>query len=224
VRTTSTSPRSLDDIPANELVVVGGAIDKEMSTESSSSWGNVITILLVVAAASICLVSIHSVLTKPVNVGVVVRPGTIKSKCGIMGWVPPVVKDVTKTVLEPFQRDIHTSDNLLNCVNEYLEVNHQGELKIIDKDGNTVVHLKGTTCDSTRKVAAAAASSSSSSCVKGVIMQDNRTVKIGSKVVKRGVAYYYDGKRVTAATSRNLSPWPFVKEPKVNLSPSKRKS
>jgi hypothetical protein len=97
-----------------------------------------------------------------------------------------------------------------------LEVNHQGEFKITDEDGNIVVHLQGTTCSYTRKV------SSSASCVRGVIMQDNKTVKIGSKVVRRGVAYYYDGKGATADASRKLSPWPFVDEPKVNLSSTNR--
>jgi hypothetical protein len=194
---------------------VGGAvINNQNMTPQSASSGHVMTILLLLAAIGICLNSIHSVLIKPIGVGVILLPGTVKSKCGIIGWIPNLVKDVTKTLLEPFKTDIHTSNNLLNCMNEYLEVDHHGEIKITDQDGNLMVHLMGSTCDTTPKA--------TSSCVKGVIFQDNKTVKIGSKVVKRGVVYYYDRKHVTAATSRKLSPWPFAEEPKITLSPIKR--
>jgi hypothetical protein len=199
--------RSLD-IPADERVIVGGAVDGKQAASS----GNSMTFILLVAAAAVCLFSIQSVLTKPIGVGVVIPPGTMKSKCGVMGWVPAIVKDVTKTLLEPFQSDIQTADNLLNCENEYLEVTDQGEIKITDAEGNLLVFLKGSPCTATKK----------NSCVKGLVMQDNKKVKIGTNVVKSGVSYYFDSKGAATAANRKLSPWPFAEEPKVKLSPSKR--
>lgn len=204
----SRSPHSLTHIPANERVAVGGAVDGSKAASS----GNALTILLLIAAASICLYSIHSVLTKPIGVGVVVPPGTMHSKCGVMGWVPTLAKDVAKTLVEPFQADIHTADNLWNCENEYMEITDRGEVKLTDDEGNLVAFLMGSACNPKSK----------GSCIRGVLLRDNKTIKIGNSGVRSGIAYYHGAKSAAAAANRKLSPWPFVVEPKVKMTPSKR--
>ncbi|KAG7339764.1 hypothetical protein IV203_028225 [Nitzschia inconspicua] len=206
--------RSLgDDVPNKEYVSVGKEDSTTKGNNKVASNGKSNTVLLViVAVVGICLYTVHSILTTPITVGTVVPPGTIRSKCGVMGWIPPIVKDVTKTLLEPFQSDIQTADNLWNCDNEYLHVNGEGEMKITDANGDLVVFVKGSGCTATSK----------KSCVKGVLLQDNKTVKIGNKVVKSGIAYYHDGTSATTVANRKLSPWPFAEEPKMKLTPSKR--
>ena len=128
--------------------------------------------------------------------------------CGIVGYIPTIVKDVTKTLLEPFNPDIHTSsESLLNCHNEIFEVRSDGMVTISDSEGNIVMSLKGDVCTPTAK-----------DCINGLVLQDpTKTIKIGTKIVKTGTYFYSTDDEYSYNKNIALSPWPFVEEPKLKF-------
>jgi hypothetical protein len=213
-----------DDIPQDEKVPIGGAVSgglikaKTSVSTAGASTTDVLTAILCIGVMMIIVHTIQTVFTKPIGTNVVMPPGTIKSKCGIVGYLPPIVKDVAKTLLEPFHPTIHTSDgHWLNCRNEILEVTMDGAVTVSDDSGNVIFKFKGDTCSP-------AANDDHDHCINGVALQDNGLLKIGNKVVRSGTYYYDDGGDDTYRHNKNivLSPWPFLEEPKLRFKRQQR--
>jgi hypothetical protein len=205
------SPRTARDIPLEERAALGGASAMSSLAEKDipATSSNFSTFLLCIVVTLICCNTIQTVMTKPIPTNVVLPPGTIKTKCGLAGFVPEVVKDVTKTLLEPFVSDIHQkSDSLLNCKNKLLEVSSNGEVTITDAQGNVDMVLKGGACGS----------GEGKDCVNGLVLQENKMLKMGTKVIKTGTLYYD-----ASPADHKLSPWPFDEEPKLKLKAIRRK-
>jgi hypothetical protein len=191
--------------------MVGGAstiTSAKKSTIPTQTTTDMLTAILCLGVVMICLYTIQTVLTKPIPTDTVLQPGTIKTKCGIVGYIPTIVKDVTKTLLEPFHPNIHTSDGLLNCRNEILEVRSDGTVTLSDDQGNVVVSFNGDVCYDGKK-----------DCINGLVLQDNLMIKIGTKIVKAGTYHYYDNNDSKYPYNKNiiLSPWPFAEEPKLKI-------
>ncbi|KAL3893955.1 MAG: hypothetical protein SGARI_007891, partial [Bacillariaceae sp.] len=202
----SSTSRSLNDIPADDRVIVGGAVGGKGSGSS-----NFTSYILVFCALAVAVSSIHAVLSKPVVSGTTLKYGTIKYKCGVLSFVPDVAKDVVKTLLEPFQADIQSNpDSIWNCQYEKMTVSEEDGVTIVNEDGATIASLPNfgnTDCASIKS------NKKKNQCVEGLQFGDDFTLKMGTARMNSATLY---GKK-------SLSPWPFAESPK-GLSVSKRRA
>lgn len=148
---------------------------KEAAKEGDAG-SSVFPLIVIFALLAIVVHAAHNFISVPIEIGIPHPPGTWKSKCGLLGYLPKV-------------------DFLPPCTNSYLEVHADGSVSLYDDDRETEKLMVGNVC-------------SSEDCVPGLVMNEDRTVSIGGKVVK-SAKYYGD--------DSSLSPWPFKEEPKMKM-------
>jgi hypothetical protein len=89
-----------------------------------------------------------------------------------------------------------------NCQNEYFAVSKEG-ITIANADGEVLLDMTvnaNVNCKDAKK---------NKDCVDGLLLSDDKTLKMGTDKLKSGTAFGYDNIK--------LSPWPFAVPPKVNI-------
>lgn len=146
--------------------------------------------LLVIFA--IVIFSLDSFLKSPIKAGVPLKPGSWRSKCGILGLVPA---DLTASITGLLPADLTAS--ITDCTNAFLEVHSDGTVSISGADSELAYLMAGAVCDE-----------GDEDCVSGLILGEDGNVAIGGKKIKS--AYKY-------GEGTSLSPWPFEESPKLKM-------
>jgi len=132
---------------------------KEKSDEKS-----IFPTIIMLALIAILLQAAHSFLSSPIQVGKPLKPGTWKSKCGLLGLLPPSPLD---------------EYNILpQCTNSFLEVHGDGSVSIRDAAKELDVLMKGDVCGEVDE-----------DCVDGLLLEEDGKVSIGGTQVKSGFLY-----------------------------------
>eukprot|EP00980_Cylindrotheca_fusiformis_P002953 scaffold683_cov124-Cylindrotheca_fusiformis.AAC.22 len=134
-----------------------------VSGEKTKEKGIFPTIAMMVLVVSI-LVGGNMFLSAPIKVGTTLKPGTWKSKCGLLGLLPPLP-------LEKFEF-------LPQCTNAFLEVHNDGTVSIKDAEKELDVLMTGEVCGEDDE-----------SCSQGLVLEDDGTVLIGGAQVKTAYVY-----------------------------------
>ena len=94
---------------------------KSAKSSKSSKSPAVFPFIAVVALIAILFQAAHNYISAPIISGLVVAPGTWRSKCGLLSLLP-------------------------SCENAYLEVNDDGSVAVYDSDKELAMKLKGAAC------------------------------------------------------------------------------
>lgn len=116
------------------------------------------------ALIAVLMQAAHSFLSSPIQVGKTLKPGTWKSKCGLLGLLPPLPLDEYSLLPE--------------CTNSFLEVHGDGSVSIRDAAKELDVLLKGSVCGTEDE-----------DCVDGLVLEEDGKVLIGGTQVKSGFVY-----------------------------------
>lgn len=120
--------------------------------------GNILGLLVIFA---IVIFSLDSFLKSPIKAGVALKPGSWRSKCGILGLVPA---DLTASITD--------------CTNAFLEVHSDGTVSISGADSELAFLMAGAVCDE-----------GDEDCVSGLILGEDGNVAIGGKKIKSAYKY-----------------------------------
>ncbi|KAL3938287.1 MAG: hypothetical protein SGBAC_006769 [Bacillariaceae sp.] len=118
--------------------------------------------IIMLALIAVLLQAANSFLSSPIRVGKTLKPGTWKSKCGLLGLVP-------SSPLDKF---------LPECTNSFLEVHGDGSVSIRDADKELDVLMTGGVCGEEDE-----------DCVDGLVLEEEGKVLIGGMQVKSGFVY-----------------------------------
>lgn len=121
------------------------------------------TIALMVLVA-IILQAGNMFLSAPIKAGTTLKPGTWKSKCGLLGLLPPLP-------LEKYEF-------LPQCTNSFLEVHSDGTVSIKDAEKELDVLMTGGVCKEDDE-----------ECSDGLVVDDDGKVLIGGTQVKTAYVY-----------------------------------
>lgn len=98
----------------------------ESTKEVKNNGFSAFSLIAVLAIVAIILQATHNFVASPIQVGVPLPPGAQRSKCGLLGYLPPVVPT--------------------GCTNSHLEVNTDGSVSIFDEDRELNMLLVGGVC------------------------------------------------------------------------------
>ncbi|CAJ1936183.1 unnamed protein product [Cylindrotheca closterium] len=135
----------------------------QVKTEKSREKSIFPTIIML-ALIAILLQAANSFLSSPIQVGKPLKPGTWKSKCGLLGLVPPSPLDKYGIIPE--------------CTNSFLEVHGDGSVSIRDAAKELDVLMRGGVCGEEDE-----------DCVDGLVLEEDGKVLIGGTQVKSGFIY-----------------------------------
>ena len=160
---------------------------------------NSLTSLFVLSLVVLLIVGnlLNSIMIQPIPSGAVLKSGTMKSKCGIFGYVTyygtPSIKQTTKSIFE-FVSAAPLPD-FLSCEDEFL---------VVGRSSTTMY-------DSKNKISMMLASSGGTSSDNNIcnltINNDDHSLEMCGKTIKQ-VLISNKSYRV-----KKLSPWPFEVEP-----------
>ena len=162
-------------------------------TESENS----LTSLFVLSMVVLLIVGnlLNSIMIQPIPSGAVLKSGTMKSKCGISGYVTyygtPSIKQTTKNIFEFVSAPL---PDFLSCEDEFLVVGHSSTTMYDSKNKISMMMTSGGT------------SSDNNSC-NLTINNDDHSLEMCGKTIKQ-VLISNKSYRV-----KKLSPWPFEVEP-----------
>lgn len=146
----------------------GGAVEEPSSTPVKAATSpsvekpkekSIFPTIVMLTCIVIILQAANKFLSAPIQVGTPLKPGTWKSKCGLLGLLPPLP-------LEQY-------DFLPQCTNAFLEVHDDGTVSIKDAEKELDVLMKGGVCKE-----------DDDSCLQGLVLQQDGKVMIGGKQVK----------------------------------------
>lgn len=135
----------------------------EIKTEKSGD-ASIFPTIIMLAIVGVLLQVAHSFLSSPIQVGKPLKPGTWKSKCGLLGLVPPSPLDKYGIIPE--------------CTNSFLEVHGDGSVSIRDAAKELDVLMEGGVCGEEDE-----------DCVDGLVLEEDGKVLIGGTQVKSGFVY-----------------------------------
>jgi len=113
------------DLPASSQSVEPVKVVKDGAKPGSF---NAFPVIAALAVLAIVLQASHNFVTAPIQVGVPLPPGAQRSKCGLVGYLPPRFS--------------------VGCTNSYLEVNHDGTVSVLGEDRELDMLLVGDICSS----------------------------------------------------------------------------
>jgi hypothetical protein len=151
-----------------------GAVEEPSSTPDKAAASpsvekpkekSIFPTIVMLALVAIILQAANMVLSAPIQVGTPLKPGTWKSKCGLLGLLPPLP-------LEQYEF-------LPQCTNAFLEVHDDGTVSIKDAGKELDVLMKGGVCKE----------DDDDSCLQGLLLQEDGKVMIGGKQVKTAFLY-----------------------------------
>jgi hypothetical protein len=102
--------------------------DTDAPSKKSLSQKSVFPKIAILALVAIVLQAAHNFITTPIEVGVPLPPGTWRSKCGLMGYLPDL-------------------DFLPKCTNSFLEVNDDGTVSVYGADNEIDILMVGNVCN-----------------------------------------------------------------------------
>jgi hypothetical protein len=152
-----------EEVPTTTSRALPMPQSKEITKEASRSKGSVFPKIAILALLAIVLQTAHKFISSPIEVGVALPPGTWRSKCGLLGYLPKLDLDF----LPP------------QCTNSYLEVKDDGTVSVYGEDKGADMRLVGSVCNK-------------EDCVDGIVMDEKRIVRIGGKRVKSVILYGED--------------------------------
>jgi hypothetical protein len=120
--------------------------------------------IAMLALIAIILKATNMILSAPIQVGTPLKPGTWKSKCGLLGLLP--------------QLPLEQYEFLPQCTNAFLEVHDDGTVSIKDAEKELDVLMKGGVCKD-----------DDDSCLQGLVLQEDGKVMIGGTQVKTAFLY-----------------------------------
>lgn len=126
VPTTLLSPKPIEESKSRVLPGVSESSSAESSVKTNESSVNAFPIIAALAILAIVLQATHNFITAPIEVGVPLPPGTRRSKCGLVGYLP--------TQFSP------------SCTNSYLEVNGDGTVSVFGEDRELDMLMVGAVC------------------------------------------------------------------------------
>eukprot|EP00526_Cylindrotheca_closterium_P013969 CAMPEP_0113624820 /NCGR_PEP_ID=MMETSP0017_2-20120614/12807_1 /TAXON_ID=2856 /ORGANISM="Cylindrotheca closterium" /LENGTH=344 /DNA_ID=CAMNT_0000534887 /DNA_START=201 /DNA_END=1235 /DNA_ORIENTATION=- /assembly_acc=CAM_ASM_000147 len=132
------------------------------TTTEKSDEKSIFPTIIMLALIAILLQAANSFLSSPIQVGKPLKPGTWKSKCGLLGFVSP----------SPLGGIIPV------CTNSFLEVHGDGSVSIRDAAKELDVLMKGGVCGEEDE-----------ECVNGLVLEEDGKVLIGGTQVKSGFVY-----------------------------------
>jgi hypothetical protein len=182
----------------NKLYVVGGkvaAIKKDKNNDTTApTVKNSLTSLFALSMVVILIVGnlLNSIMIQPIPSVAVIKPGTIKSKCGIFGYVTyfttPTIKQTTKNIFEFVSAPL---PDFLSCEDESLVV------------GRTTT----TMYDSKNKISMIFTGGSDSNICNLTMNHDDHSLEMCGKTIKQVLISN------KSYRDKKLSPWPFEVEP-----------
>ena len=178
-------------IPKNES---NAGIKKDSNYKEGE---NSLTSLFVLSLVVLLIVGnlLNSIMIQPIPSGAVLKSGTMKSKCGISGYLTyygtPLIKETTKNIFEFVSAPL---PDFLSCEDEFLVVGHSSTTMYDSKNKISMM----LTSDGT--------SSDNNSC-NLTINNDDHSLEMCGKTIKQ-VLISNKSYRV-----KKLSPWPFEVEP-----------
>lgn len=131
----------------------------------------------------------HDFITSPLSLGDELPPGSWRSKCGLLSFLP------SHDTLDKFSLPSHVI-SALSCDKAALEMSRDGVLTLYGAGAAVVWRMQGSVCDHDHP-----------SCVEGLIIKPNGSLVIGGKQISS----------VTTYGDTDLSPWPFVNAPRVRV-------
>jgi hypothetical protein len=154
-------------------VAVEPAKEATPTKKEPASGSSVFQMIAFLAFLAIAIQEAHNFISAPIEIGVPLPPGSWRSKCGLMGYLPKL-------------------EFLPPCTNAFLEVNYDGTVYVYDEEKELDMGMVGDVCND-------------EDCVEGLVMNEDRTISIGGRIVKSATLY---------GDVSSLSPWPFKEEPK----------
>lgn len=115
-------PRDLPEVPTPPRATKKEEVEKV--TNGSTVYA--FPFIVALAVLSVIIQAVHVHLATPIQVGVLLPPGTQRSKCGLFGYLPVKVSTT--------------------CKNSLLEVKEDGTVSILDEDGELNMLLVGGVC------------------------------------------------------------------------------
>jgi hypothetical protein len=178
-------------ISKNELNV--GSKKDNNDTEGENS----LTSLFVLSMVVLLIVGnlLNSIMIQPIPSGAVLKSGTMKSKCGISGYVSyygtPSIKQATKNIFEFVSAPL---PDFLSCEDEFLVVGRSSTTMYDSKNKISMMLTSGGT-------------SSDNTICNLTINNDDHSLEMCGNTIKQ-VLISNKSYRV-----KKLSPWPFEVEP-----------
>jgi hypothetical protein len=134
---------------------------------------------------------LNLIMKQPIPSGAVLKPGTIKSKCGIFGYVTyygtPSIKQTTTNIFEFVSVPL---PNFLSCEDEFL---------VVGRSSTTMY-------DSKNKISMILTGGSDKIC-NLTMNNDDHSLEMGCKTIKQVLISN------KSYRDKKLSPWPFEVEP-----------
>jgi hypothetical protein len=130
-------------------------------TGKDSDQKSLFPTIVMLAVFAIIIQSAHSFLSLPIQVGVPLKPGTWKSRCGLVGLLPPPVQEFV------------SAQDFYKCTNSFLEVHNDGTVTIQDSSKEVDVLLKGKKKE----------------CADGLVLEENGKLYMCGSQIK--TAYLY---------------------------------
>mmetsp|Transcript_4749 Transcript_4749/g.10443 ORF Transcript_4749/g.10443 Transcript_4749/m.10443 type:complete len:528 (+) Transcript_4749:141-1724(+) len=181
-----------------------GTFQKESAPVNSSNFPTLFVMLGLLCTLIIAKL-LQSVMVKPILPGVLLKPGTYKTKCGMFGYVSlfaPGWKQTAKIFLDSIDKNV--APEFLSCQDEFLRVNYDGTVTLYDSNRQVSMILRGDLCTNNRSKND---EKSSSACIDGLMMTRNdKTLRMGGKPIKQVAAR-------KSHRNKKLFPWPLEEEP-----------
>jgi len=187
-----------------------GTFQKESAPVNSSNFPTLFVMLGLLCTLIIAKL-LQSVMVKPILPGVLLKPGTYKTKCGVFGYVSLVLNPGWKETAKNF---LAVAPEFLSCQDEFLRVNYDGTITLYDSNRQVSMILRGNRCSSKNDDDDNGVGRererdepSSPACVDGLVMTSNdKTLRMGGKPIKQVIVR-------KSHRDKKLSPWPLEEEP-----------
>lgn len=172
------------------------ALDEASKDSKPTSGGpSVLSILVAVVAVAAGTYMLNDAITKPLGPGDRLRPGSYVSKCGFMGFVPPVVLTTLSDLAEEHLPD-HAGLVPSVCESAGIEMGNDGVLRKYSyagdvAGGEVTWEIAGGVCPEEGDEA----------CVPGLVVEEDGRLTIGGQAAK------------IPTIKEEMEPWPFVIDP-----------